>query len=390
MQLSPDLLNLDRVTRIMRRSSPDPEATIVSWQSEPIAYASVGADSRGLFRIGATALTNGQPTPWEAVLKVFRPLPDHSTTLPASDHYWKREALAYTSGLLASLPDGLSIPRCYEAEEMGDGSFWLWLEKAQSHVPAPWPLSRFRLAAYHLGLFNGPYLAGRPLPEYAWLSKGMTRIWAEENVYTLALIAQAEAWESPPLRLAFPYPVRQRLLRLWEERHAYYSALDALPKTICHHDAGHRNLFAGRTEDGKEQTVLIDWELVGYGAIGEDLGNLFAPALINFEVAPDQAEELAVAILDGYLEGLRSTGWQGDAQMVRLGFAISTIFRWVFAASGWPVAIVTDQSGQAQRQTLEQWGRPMEQVYQQWAGLTYYLLNLAEEANKILNAMTTE
>jgi hypothetical protein len=245
------------------------------------------------------------------------------------------------------------------------------------------PLSRFRLAAYHLGVYNGQYLVGRPLPQHEWLSNGMTRIWAEENAYTLALIEQADAWESAPLRLAFPYPVRQRLLHLWSERHAYYRALDSLPKVICHHDAGHRNLFADRSEAGTERTCLIDWELVGYGAIGEELGNLFAPAIINFEVGPEYADDLASAIVDGYTEGLRSIGWQGDGRAVRLGFAISAVFRWVFAAAGWPVAIVTDQSGQAQRQTFEQWGRPMEQVYQQWAGLAYYLLDLAEEVETL-------
>lgn len=384
MQLSPDLLNLDRLTRIIRASSSRPEVTIVSWQSEPIAYASVGADSRGLFRVSANTLTEDQSGQWEVVLKVFRPLQDHSTTLPNTDHYWKREALAYTSGLLASLPESISIPRCYEVEEMVDGSLWLWLEKVQSVASIPWPLSRFRLAAHHLGLFNGQFLARPSLPEYEWLSDEMTRIWADENAYTLSLIEQTEGWDRSMLRLAFPRPVRQRLLHLWNERQAYYSALKALPRTICHHDAGHRNLFATRNETGAEQTLLIDWELVGYGAIGEELGNLFGPALINFEVDPLHAEEFASALLDGYIEGLRSTGWRGDPQMVRLGFALSAVFRWVFAAAGWPVAINTDTTGRAQQQTLEQWGRPMEQVYQQWAGLTYFLLDLADQVDQIL------
>ena len=388
MQLSPDLLNLDRVTRIVRCTLSRPEATILSWHSEPIAYASVGPDSRGLFRLSGTALSAGKLYGWEVILKVFRPLPDRSTTLPTSDHYWKREALAYTSGLLDTLPEGLVAPCCYDVEEMADGSLWLWLELVQSHLSPPWPLSRFQLAAYHLGVFNGQYLVGRSLPCHAWLSNGMTRIWAEENAYTLDLIGQEDAWESFPLRQAFPHPVRHRLLRLWNERHVNYGALDSLPKTICHHDAGHRNLFADQTEAGTERTLLIDWELVGYGAIGEELANLFAPAIINFEIGPDKAEALASAIVDGYIEGLRAIGWQGDTRLVRLGFAISAIFRWAFAAAGWPVAIVTDKSGQAERQTLEQWGRPMDQVYLQWAGLTYYLLNLADEADELRKAMT--
>jgi hypothetical protein len=381
MQLSPQLLTLDRVTRIVRTILSRPDAAILSWHSEPIVYASMGADSRGLFRLHGTAVSGGKQERWEVALKVFRPLPDGSTDLPASDHYWKREALAYTSGLLDTLPQELAVPRCYDMEEREDGSLWLWLEWVQSPVPSPWSLSRFRLAAYHLGLFNGPYLVGTPLPRYDWLSQGMTRIWSEENAYTLDLIAQEDVWESSPLRQAFPQPVRQRLLALWKERKGYYAALDALPQTLCHHDAGHRNLFAVRSGEGSERTLLLDWELVGYGAVGEELANLFAPALINFEIGAGQAEALANTLLDGYIDGLRATGWQGAVRLVRLGFAISALFRWGFAAAGWPVAIATDQSGKAERQTWKQWGRPMEAVYRQWAGLAYYLLDLVEEVD---------
>ena len=379
MELSPSLLNINRITNIACFALSVPEATVSSWHCAPIAYANVGGDSRGLFRINGTATTSGQRCNWTVILKVFRPLPDGSTTSVVSNHYWKREALAYTSGLVTKLPEGVRVPRCYDVEEMEDGSLWLWMEEVQSDVAPPWPLSRFRLAAYHLGLLNGQYLVPHSLPQYEWLSNSMTRAWAEENAYTISLIEQTEVWEVPPLCLTFTQPVRERLLHLWDERETFYETLASLPTTLCHHDVGHRNLFSSRTRTGVEQTMLIDWELVGYGAVGEELGNLFAPALINFEVEQAQAQELANALLDGYTEGLNATGWQGDVQMVRLGFAISAIFRWVFASAGWPVAIVTDPSGRAKQQTLEQWGKPLEQVYQQWAGLTYYLLNLAEE-----------
>ena len=379
MELSPALLNIDRITHVVCKALADSEAAILSWQCDPIAYANVGIESRGLFRLWGTATTGGRLGTWAVVLKVFRLVLDGSTTSVASNHYWKREALAYTSGLLASLPEELGIPRCYNVEEMADGSLWLWMEEAQSDVPPPWPPSRFRLAAYHLGLLNGRYLVPNALPQYKWLSNGMTRVWAEENAYTLDLIGQTESWKVPPLRRAFAHPVRERLLPLWEERETFYEMLDSLPRTLCHHDAGHRNLFSRRNATGVEQTLLIDWELVGYGAVGEELGSLFAPALINFEVEPEQAEALASTLLDGYIEGLNAMGWQGDMQIIRVGFAVSAIFRWVFASAGWPVAIETDQSGRAKQQTLEQWGKPLEQVYRQWAGLTYYLLDLADE-----------
>jgi hypothetical protein len=32
-----------------------------------------------------------------------------------------------------------------------------------------------------------------------------------------------------------------------------------LPDTICHFDVFHRNLFARKTADGDDKTVMIDW-----------------------------------------------------------------------------------------------------------------------------------
>lgn len=380
MELSAELLTADRITHIVQCILADSEATLLSWQCDPITYASVGVESRGLFRLHGMAMTESRNSTWSVILKVFRPLPDGSTTPADSSHYWKREGLAYTSDLLEDLPEGVRVPSCYGLEEMEDGSLWLWLEEAQSDMPPPWPLSRFRLAAYHLGLWNGRFLLPHSLPEYPWLSREMTRVWAEENAYTLDLIAQSEVWQNPPLSVAFVQPVRERLLRLWKERERFYTILAALPQTICHHDAGHRNVFACHSSAGQAQTLLIDWELVGYGAIGEELGNLFATALINFEVEPHLAEAFAQTLLDGYAEGLHAAGWQGDPRTIRTGFAIAAVFRWVFAAAGWPVAIATDSSGRAERQTWEQWGKPMEQVYHQWAGLAYFLLDFLSDA----------
>lgn len=386
MQLPKEHLYHGRLLPVVRAVLSRPDATLLSWRHEPIDYASVGADSRGLFLLTGVASVAGQAVGWEVVLKIFRPLPDSSTSDPASPHYWRREALAYTSGLLDKLPEGVAIPRCFGLEEQEDGSLWLWLERAESDAKPPRPLSRFRRVAMQLGEFNGRYLTESRLADYPWLSRNMTRIWADENAYTIDLIAQTEPWETPALRRAFPHPVRQRLLTLWDKRETYFRALAALPQTLCHHDAGHSNLFIKKDREGVESLCLIDWELVGYGAIGEELGNLFGPALINFEVGPSHAAELASEILEGYLEGLHAAGWKGDPQHVRLGFAIAVLFRWIFAAAGWPVAIVTDHNGRAEQQTLEQWGRPMEEVYAQWAVLTYYLLDLAEQISPFMPA----
>jgi len=154
---------------------------------------------------------------------------------------WRREALAYHSGLLDDLPGDLTAPRCYG------------------------------VAARHLGQFNGVYLAGRPLPTQPWLNRGFLRAWTADaaRVTVIEPIAQAETWAHPLVRAAFPDPVVERLLRLHTEREDFLAVLERLPQTLSHLDAFPGNLLARRTAAGAEQTVALDWAFVGIAAVGE-------------------------------------------------------------------------------------------------------------------------
>ena len=379
MQTPPISFDRPWITQIAWQVLQTTDAEILSYGSSAIAYAGTGEDSRGLFLISGTAIVGPEQRDWSFVLKVFRALPDGSTSGESTPHYWKREELAYRSGLLDALPDGLAIPSCYCASETPDGALLLCLEHILPTLESPWPLSRLRLTAYHLGLFNGRYAAANPLPQHNWLSRDMTQTWAEENAYTVDLIERFPMSEVPALRMAFPTAIATPWLRLWDHRSACFRTLVNLPRTLCHHDAGHRNLFDRVDPEGRQATVLIDWELVGYGAIGEELGNLFGPALINFEVPAEEADVLFHTLLEGYIDGLQDAGWNGSQVEVRLAFLLSSLFRWGFAATGWPIAVATDESGKAEKQTRDQWGRPMEEVYSQWAGISYYLSGFIAE-----------
>ena len=71
--------------------------------------------------------------------------------------YWRREALAYQSGMLADLPDFVRAPGCYGVSEQADGA-WIWLENIVEAAGPTWTLEHFQQAARHLGRF------GRGLP----------------------------------------------------------------------------------------------------------------------------------------------------------------------------------------------------------------------------------
>src|SRR5260221_4992539 len=85
--------------------------------------------------------------------------------------YRKRESLVYQSVLRDSLTEGLAAPRCLEAVEQKDGSIWLWLEEGTDASGPRWSLEQFGRAAYAIGRFNGIYLAQKPFPSNAWLTR---------------------------------------------------------------------------------------------------------------------------------------------------------------------------------------------------------------------------
>jgi len=192
------------------------QVTAATWQVAPLQN-SLGGATGGIFRVEGSAHDGGGSIPFALVLKVIQaPTGDPAGTPPvnadpADGFYWKREVLAYQSGLLADLP-GVVAPQCYGVEKQADGTVWLWLEAVQDDGGPAWPLDSYGTAARHLGQFNGAYLAGRPRPGYSWLSRHWLRDWvARTGGYRdRSLIQQVEAWRAPLARIAFSEPVAEQ------------------------------------------------------------------------------------------------------------------------------------------------------------------------------------
>jgi hypothetical protein len=366
---------------------------VAHWRCEPIRRG-IGAATGGVYRLAGIGHDRGTLVPWSLVLKVVRPPAGHAVggvgvapagwgEAPADAHYWKREALAYQTGLQAELPRGLAAPRCLgigEPSARHGRAIWLWLEEVVDAGGARWALDRYHTAARHLGRFNGAYLTTRPLPRARWLSRGLLRAWvAGRCAHSIRLVEQAETWEHPVVRRMFPVPVADRLLRLWAERETFFAALDRLPQTLCHLDASRRNLFARRAADGEDETVAIDWEFVGIGAVGQELGNLVGSTLGFREVEAADAARLEERAFAGYLEGLRDAGWGGDARAVRFAYAASAALLLAFIVPVLDVATDPAQQGDA-----AQPGGPLDERLAHQAAVTYFLLDLADEARALL------
>jgi hypothetical protein len=230
-----------------------------------------------------------------AVLKVIHPNQSGDPRWPAAlepehPYYWRREAIAYSSGLLERLV-GLRAPACRGVFDRPGGSVALWLEE----VPEPPPWTPERLASVAHGL--GRSQAALAEPEEPWLARGWLRLYLELH--------------------DAPDPEREEVL----------ARLEALPRTVVHNDPHPGNVLAGN--------VLIDWAYVGVGQPALDAGVLVADGVADGAFAEELADEVADAVWEAYTDGL---GWASDE--LRWAFLRGTALRlsWLSRDRPWCVA----------------------------------------------------
>jgi hypothetical protein len=348
------------------------EVSAVEQLYEPVASASIG-----IWRVRA-----GDQS---AVLKLTEHSDaGHENWRSGEDaahwYYWRREALAYGSGLLGSLTGGLRAPHCHLVAARPDGSVALWLEDL-SGTPGPqWPLARYEHAARHLGQTQGAYMAGRPLPDEPWLSHDWMRAYLRQRDGDLGLVGEPAAWDHSLVAANFTDPPVDRLRAMRADQSRLLDALDGLPRTLCHRDLHPANLFVD--DKGDDATVAIDWSFVGIGALGDDAGNLVPDSVLDFHVDPHDLDDLYELVARGYEAGLRDSGWDGPPALVRLGMAatIAAKYAWIAPAI---LRAVTEN-----RPTLNR--RPITETLRWWAPTVRFLLDRADEARELAGARPPE
>jgi hypothetical protein len=299
---------------------------------------------------------------------------------PGHPLYWRREALVYRSGWLDELPGQLRAPRCYAIAEQSEHSCWLWLEDVPDRCHA-WPLNQFNKAAHGLGEFNGAYLTSRRLPDTSWLVRdGSPRGVLAAYAGLRGVIADRALWQHPYLQATFPVPVRDRLLRLWDERDVLLDRLETVPYTLCHHDAWRGNLFAPASDNPDQRLVLLDWAYLGRGPLGTDAADLLPPSFSLFRADTDDLAAMEKTIFTGYLAGLRAAGWQGDAAEVR--FVYTAFASLKYGCLQLWLAAVLDEGARLAWEELS--GKPFDEFVRRQAQTIYPLLDLADEARAML------
>jgi hypothetical protein len=307
---------------------------------------------------------------WSVILKVLRHGGGGSPLWRSGEeeshwYYWRREALAYSSGLLDAFSLDLRAPQCLGVFDRHDGSVAIWLEDLRHAQPATgWGIERYRAAARALGQGQGRTHTVARGSTGPWVVRHFLRGFVGRRGESfLSVLDKPAAWDHPLVRQHLPAETAAEARAIWHEREALLSAVESAPLCLCHNDLHPANLFA----DGLK-TVLIDWGFLGAGHAGEDVGNLIFDAMLDFFVAPGDFAGLHDALTEGYLDGLADS-LLIDAEVVRRAIWASGAVKYFWI----PLAMVDAvQQGQT---TLNR--RPLEEAFATWAKVVPEIFGLA-------------
>jgi hypothetical protein len=265
---------------------------------------------------------------------------------PGHRNYWKREWLAFDSGLLTSLPGRLRAPRCLLTTQHDDAECWVWMEDVRGRHGRTLLLDDYALIAEALGSTQGTYaVGGTELPDDEWLSRSWLRGWVTTCTPLVGVLDDDERWSDK--RLLLLRQMRPRILALWAERERLLAISESAPMTVTHWDFWPSNVYVSDSRD----CVAIDWSQVGIGAIAQDLDQLTLDTLWQ-QVRPDESiDRLEHLVLDGYLRGLHDSGLDVSATELRRWYASSAAVRFAWMAGGQPdlLADITRVRAQEQR-----------------------------------------
>jgi phosphotransferase family enzyme len=390
-QLSMQALQNSELAPIVSQVIDNPDIDFLDWQVHPVS--GVGGSQMGgglgVFRLVGSAKAASQVYSWSVIVKVVSGSkstgdPNDTSHILSAWNYWKREILAYRSGILSQLSGNLVAPRCYGITQHPNDEWRIWLEDIQES-PKTWTLEHHGLAARHLGEFNGLYLAGHGLPEeQPWLYQGRAHDWPAfaapmfEGFQQYARSASGQQWLTE-------HSVA-RMERLLARRQALLALLDKLPVCLCHHDAFRRNLMRREGLTAEAKTVAIDWSMIGYGGVGEEIGITTAVGLSFLEVPADQASQMDQVTFNSYVVGLRAAGWQGDVRLARFGYtttaSLVTGVAWAMILG--VLVLSTEEGIRSIESTL---GYKLDDILAQWAIIQPFLLDLGDEALDLMDEL---
>ena len=359
---------------VVRQDQSSPHFDLTSWSVRRLSDKGI-SNPDGLWFLSGEGHDQQGSRSWSLVLKILQ-RPEYELP-PSHLWYWKRELLLAQSNLLEKLPGPVKAPHMYRAEETATGAR-LWLEYIEPNPTiTTWGVAEYAFAAYQLGFWNGACATSLPVPTDPWLTRQQYRYW----------YADADPGQDFQFSLNQHHitgALRARYDQLWSERARFYHTLEVLPQVFSHFDSQRRNLIIRRAPNSQNELVLLDWAFCGVGPLGAELYALVSMSAVLLEWPPRNVAELDSAVFGEYLRGLREAGWQGDADIIRLGYVV-----WVATWLGvifphMPPAWCTPES---RATSLQFFGAADEELYGQWLHILSYALDCADEARSLMEKL---
>jgi len=306
-----------------------PQAMVETWAVHTLGRGRGDATtSLGTSRVSGTARVGTARVPWSQIRKVYVP-PDAVAGVdmgrsPGHWNYWFREPKLLASGHLARLPDGVVAPVLYLLTD-GEERATVWMEDLGTSAGVRWTKDGLGRVAHGLGRLAGAFV-GHP-PEETWLSTDLLGQWVRDlPAWTLPLRGDGLAgWNHAVARSVFARGSASPVAALLDQAAGQLDVLAVGQRTLCHRDTGLDNLVLR-----PDAVALFDWALTGTGAVGEDLGVLFASATRE---VPAEPIALCRSMLHHYIAGLGLVAKEiGSEAIWRTAVVTAALRESIFAA----------------------------------------------------------
>ena len=283
-------------------------------------------------------------------------------------NYWKREWLAFDSGLLDDLPGELTAPRKLLTTQPSPTECHIWMEEAPGRSGVALADEDFASISHAVGSTQGSYAAGVvDLPRDEWLSREWLRGWVEACARFIPPVSDDSLWHNDVL--APMRPLRERVVALWEQREALFAILDTAPATVVHCDFWPTNLFvagdhmAGDHMAGDhmagDRVTAIDWSQIGIGRVAQDLDQVTLDT-VWMQVRPGgDLDLLERTVLSSYQSGLQQAGFVVDEQRLRHWYAAAAALHYSWMLGGHTTGAFDDASVE---RAERRWGRSFADI----------------------------
>jgi hypothetical protein len=289
------------------------------------------ADLRTIGIVKVSGIATGQgpernEQAWSTVVKISDPRKE------ARRANLDNEAQIYRLGLFNGDEVPFRAAKCYFIGSHEDELSTLWLEDLSNAPQPPWTVEQFSVAANHIGQFNGHNLErNTKLPMDILLDSYITRLERHDRGSIAEEFVQKRDTEI--VKAAYAESSIESTIRFFGLVEQLEEAGRNLPHSLAFGDAHSRNLFPVGDE-----TVGIDWGTVGMEPVGSDIGVLLGSPLSYGIQEASLMMQNERAMYDSYVIGLRSRGWDGNDDELRLGFFCQFAF-YISLIGGLPIVI---------------------------------------------------